>query len=172
MRYWQLGLVVPSALGNVSASPTWSTRPMTGCEARSTPLWVHRNLFWQLSTDGNLHGLGMSHATTASPKPSLGHCGGWVMPWWAEKMLDGQHRRVDSLPMPKLLTMASCRKGWNRIFAESSLMSPRYPTGQGTELNWPADNIHLLIHASPMGDSWYCWQHPSALSRFIHGWYC
>ena len=36
-------------------------------------LWVHRNLFWQLSSDGNLHGSGMSHATTttASPKPSF-----------------------------------------------------------------------------------------------------
>ena len=32
---------------------------------------VHRNLFWRLSRDGNLHGSGMSHATTASPKPSF-----------------------------------------------------------------------------------------------------
>ena len=42
---------------------------VTGCSARSTSLWVHRHLFWQLSRDGNLHGSGMSHATTASPKP-------------------------------------------------------------------------------------------------------
>ena len=35
-------------------------------------MWVHRNLFWQLSRDGNLHGNGMSQATTASPKPSFG----------------------------------------------------------------------------------------------------
>ena len=34
-----------------------------------TPLWIHMNVFWQLSGDGNLHGWGMSHATTASPKP-------------------------------------------------------------------------------------------------------
>ena len=36
--------------------------------------WVrshHMNLLWQLSRDGNLHGSGMSHATTAPPKPSL-----------------------------------------------------------------------------------------------------
>ena len=39
--------------------------------SKITPLWVHRNLFWQLSRDRNLHGLSMSHATTASPKPSL-----------------------------------------------------------------------------------------------------
>ena len=35
----------PSAQGNCSASPAWNTRPMTGCEARSTFLWVQRNLF-------------------------------------------------------------------------------------------------------------------------------
>ena len=32
---------------NFFASPTWSTRPMTGCRARSTSLLVHRNLLWQ-----------------------------------------------------------------------------------------------------------------------------
>ena len=26
---------------------------------------------------------------------SLGHFGGWAMPWSAEEMLDGQHKRVD-----------------------------------------------------------------------------
>ena len=57
--------------GNFSMSPTWSTRPTTGCGARSTFLRVHMNLFWHLSGDGNLHGSGMSHATTASPKPSF-----------------------------------------------------------------------------------------------------
>ena len=35
---------------------TWITRPMAGCGARSTSLWVHRNLFWQLSRDRNLRG--------------------------------------------------------------------------------------------------------------------
>ena len=30
-----------------SVSPTWSTRPTTGCRARSTFLWVYRNLFCQ-----------------------------------------------------------------------------------------------------------------------------
>ena len=29
------------------------------------------NFFWQLSRDRNLHGSGMSHAATASPKPSF-----------------------------------------------------------------------------------------------------
>ena len=35
----------------------------------SASFWVHMNLFWQLSGDGNLHGSGILHATTISPKP-------------------------------------------------------------------------------------------------------
>ena len=48
----------------------WSTRPTRWCGARSTSLWVYRNLFWQLSIDGNSNGAGMSRATTVSPKSS------------------------------------------------------------------------------------------------------
>ena len=39
------------------------------------------------------------------------------------------------LPMPELLIMAFCRKGGRRTSAESSVMSPDDPIGQGTELN-------------------------------------
>ena len=46
-------LLKPSARGNFSGSLTWSTRPMTERRARSTSLWPHRNLFWQLQRDGN-----------------------------------------------------------------------------------------------------------------------
>ena len=60
----------PSAWGNYSTS-IWNTRPVNGCGARLTPLWIHRNLFFQLSRNRNLHGLGMSHGTTASLKPSF-----------------------------------------------------------------------------------------------------
>ena len=43
---------------------------MTGYVARSTPLPVHRNLFWNCQeTETDLHGSGTLHATTASPKP-------------------------------------------------------------------------------------------------------
>ena len=52
-------------------SSTWSTRPTLGCRARSPSFLAHGNIFWQLSRNGNLHGSGMSHATTASPKPSF-----------------------------------------------------------------------------------------------------
>ena len=50
-----------------------------------------RNLFWQLSRDGNLHGSDMSHATTASPKTILQGTlyVGWATPWSVEEMLDG-----------------------------------------------------------------------------------
>ena len=118
-----------SALGNFSASPNWSTRPTTGCGARSTSLWVHRNLYWQLSRDGNSHGFGVSHATTASSKPSS-----------KAPTLKGARRRVQqrkcwmdnvkewtSLPMPKPLARASGRNDWKTISADSSLLFPRRP---------------------------------------------
>ena len=71
------------------------TRPTSEYGAWSTSLWVHKTLFWQLSRDRNLQGSGMSHATTASPKPSFRDPRGWATPWSAEEMLDGHHQRVD-----------------------------------------------------------------------------
>ena len=35
----------------------------------NTVLWAHRELFWQLPSDGNSHGSAMSRATTKTPKP-------------------------------------------------------------------------------------------------------
>ena len=63
-----LSLSLTRRCGEASSATTTTT---TGCGARSTSLWVHRKLFWQLSRDGNLHGSGMSHAMTASPKSSF-----------------------------------------------------------------------------------------------------
>ena len=45
------------------AFSTWSTRPTTWCGTRSTSLWILRNLFRQLSRDGNWH--------NSSSKPSF-----------------------------------------------------------------------------------------------------
>ena len=53
---------------------TLGTRPTSGCGARSTSLGVPRKLLWQLSRDGNLHGWGMSLATTASQRPFFKAC--------------------------------------------------------------------------------------------------
>ena len=83
----------PSVWGNVSMSPTWSTRPTTWCGARSTSLWVHRKLFWQLSRDGNLHGSGVMRHNILSKTFLRGK--GWATPWSAEEMLDEQHQRAD-----------------------------------------------------------------------------
>ena len=102
-----------------------STKPTTGCGARSTLEWVPRNLFWRLSRDGNLHDWGMSQATTASPKPSIkAHRRGQQRKCWKNNI-----QEWTQLPMPELLTKASYRKDWKRISAGSSFISPRRPSG-------------------------------------------
>ena len=52
-----------------------------------------------------------------------------------------------SLPMPELLTRASCRKDGKRISAESSLMSPHWTnwSRDWTELNW-AESTQFSWH--------------------------
>ena len=74
----------------------------------------------------------------------LGHLEGWT-----------------SLPMPELLTTASCRRDWKRISAESSpQVPPDAPISQGTQVNWVDSelfttslNFHQLLdktnYASP-----------------------
>ena len=103
-----------SAWGNFSVSPTWSTRPMTG--ARSTSLWVHRNLFWQLSRDGNVHGLVMLHAMTASPKPSF------KVPW-----------RMDNTVVGRGTTGWTASKAGH--ISPCSQWPPAEKTGRGSLLN-------------------------------------
>ena len=62
-----------------------------------------------------------------------GHLGRWVMPWSEECWMDNI-KKWTSLPMLELLTMASCRKDWKRITAESSFPLDEL-FGQRTELN-------------------------------------
>ena len=48
-------------------------------------------------------------------------------PWSAEKLPKRWMDNIKewtSLPMPELLTMASCRKGWKKISAELSVIFP------------------------------------------------
>ena len=61
---------------------------------------------------------------------------GWQRKCWMEN-----NKEWTSLPMPELLTRASCRKDWRGISAELSLMPPPLPLttpddpiGQETEL--------------------------------------
>ena len=58
------------------------------------------------SKDGKMHGSGTSHA---SPKQSFRAPWRMVDTVTAEEVLDGQHQELTSLPMPELLTRASCR---------------------------------------------------------------
>ena len=107
----------------------------TGCGARPTSLWVHRNLFWQPSRDGNLHGSGISRATTASPEPSF------RAPWWVSDAVVGKGNAGWTSKSGHPCPCQSCSKGpptekaWKRISADRSSCPPDDLKGQGTQLN-------------------------------------
>ena len=93
--------------------PVLSTSQMIRCKARPTTLLAHKNLFWQLSRDRNLHGLGMSHATYSSLSKTTfqgtlenGCHYGWQRKCWIDSV-----KEWASLTITGLLTMASQRKG-------------------------------------------------------------
>ena len=123
-------------MGNFSVSPTWSTRPTTWCGARSTFLWVHRNLFWQLSRDRNLHGSGMSHATKASPKLSL------RAPWRVgNTVASGENagwtsKSAYSCPCQSCSQGPPAEKAGRGSLLNHLSCPPNDPFGQGTNLNW------------------------------------
>lgn len=53
-----------------------------------------------------------------------------------------------SLPMPQMLSMASCTKDWERINAESSVMlSPSDPVGQGVGI----EIVHIFTRGGDGG---------------------
>ena len=125
-----------------------SIKPTTGCRARSTSLWIHRNLFWQVSRDGNLHGFGMSHSVTASPKSffraawrvgdyvsSRGNAG-WTTSKSGHSCLCQNCSRgppVEQTGRGSLPNHPAC--------------SPYNPIGQGTELNWTFSIVVLMAAA-------------------------
>ena len=113
------------------------------------------------SWDGNGRSSGMSEVTTASPKPSFRARWRVATPWSTQEMLGGQHQIVDtlahpcpsksghpctSLPMPELLTGASCRKSGRGSLLNRPSCPLDDPIGQGTEANW-TDDIHEGDHA-------------------------
>ena len=63
---------------------------------------------------------------------------GVAIQWSAEKMLNGQQSKS---AMPKLLTMASGRKDWKTISAESSIMSHPHPPPMTPSRNWTELNL-------------------------------
>ena len=122
-------------------------RPAMGCRAGSTSLWVHRNLFWQLSRDGNLHGLGMSHTTTASPKPSF------KAPWMVSNAVVGRGNAgwtVSKSGHPCLCWNCSQGPPAENTGKGSLLNHPSCPlddpVGQGTELKtWRTARYHSKV---------------------------
>ena len=82
-----------------------------------------------LSRDGNLHGSGMTHATTASPKPSS------TVPWTAEEMLDGQLQRVDLSANARTSHKGFLLKTGRRSLLNRPSCPPNNPIGERTELN-------------------------------------
>ena len=140
----------------ISVSPTWScvfspylllgsTRPMTGCGASSTSLWVHRNLFWQLSGDGNLHGSGMSHATTTSSKPSFRAPSG-VGDAVVGRGNAGWTTSKSGHPCPcqNCSQGSPTEKAWRGSLLNSPSCPPDDPVGHETELNWPELCVSLI----------------------------
>ena len=138
-------------MGNFSVSPTWSTRPTTWCGARSTFLWVHRNLFWQLSRDRNLHGSGMSHATKASPKLSL------RAPWRVgNTVASGENAGWTSSKSGQPCPCQKCSRGppAERTGKGSVLNRPACPPddpiGQGTEVDWTESvGVFVSVFSQP-----------------------
>ena len=122
-----------------------------GCGARSTPMWVHRNVFWQLSRGGNLHGSGMSHATTASPKLSF------RAPWRMGDAVVG--RGNVGWTTPKNGHPCSCQncsqgppaeKTGSRCLLNRPPCPPEDQIGHVTELNW-RQNVRVYIFSM----TWY-----------------
>ena len=105
--------------------------------ARPISLWVYRNLFWQLSKDGNQHSSGTSNATTASPKPSF------RAPWRVgDAVVGGGNAGYTTSKSRHPSPCQSCSQGppAENTGRGSLLDRPPCPhddpIGHGTELNW------------------------------------
>ena len=116
--------------------PLGAQDQLQGCEAGSTSLWVQRNLFWQLSREGNMHGSGMSHASTASPSLSF------RAPWRVDDAVAGRGNAgwttpTSGHPRPyKNCSQGPLAKNAGRESELNRLSCPLDdPIGQGTELN-------------------------------------
>ena len=148
----------PSARESFSASPTWGTRPTTGCGARLTPC---RPIG---TSSGNCEETEtrMVRACHTPRQPvqnhPSGHLGGWAMPWSAEEMLDGQHQRVDNPAYAKTAHDGFLQK---RLEEDLCWIVPRVPrrpyqSRDWTELKWlDRDHIkakqNLLYHKHTSG---------------------
>ena len=129
-------LLKPSARGNFFVSPSWSTRPTTGCGPRSTSVWVHRNRFLATVKRQKLPWFGLVTLHDSHPKTILQ---GTFKDGWRH----GQQRKlwVDNIK-EKSGHARTVRKGQLQKRLEEDLcwIIPHVPSGdpigQGTELNW------------------------------------
>ena len=95
------------------------------------------SLVWRMSRDGKLHGSDMSHATTASPKPSL------RVPWRVGDAMVGRgNAGWTTWESGHFCPCQNCsqwppaeKTGWGSLLNHLSC-PPNDPIGQGTELNW------------------------------------
>ena len=97
-------------------------RYMVGQDGR-----IHRNLFWPATVKRwKLAWFGHdTHHDSLSKTILRGTLEGGRRRGRQRKCRMENAKERTYLPMPELLTRASCRKHWKRISAESSLMSPR-----------------------------------------------
>ena len=140
----------PSAWGNFSISPTWGTRPTTGCGERSISTLVHRKR-WKLAWLRHVTSHNSLSKTILQGILEGGRCHGWQRKCWMDNS-----KEWTSLAVPDLLTRASCRKGWKRISVELSLMFPLMAQSV-KELNWTS-----CFYTTPTTWTmqWCCLSHP------------
>ena len=118
-------------------------------------LVVHRNLPWPLSRDGHLQGSVMSHATTASPKPSF------KAPWRLGGAMVGRGNTGWAIAYQRMDTPAHARTAHSGLLqkrleedlvsTESSLMSHRRFNGSRdrNELNFSSITVCSLRFRLP-----------------------
>ena len=111
-----------STLEIVNARVSLENRRALLNAATSTSLWLHRNPLRQLSKDGNLHGSGMSHAITTSPKLSF------RSPWRMGNAMVGRGNAVwITSKSGHICQCQNCSQG-----------PPAVKTGRGSLLNHPS----------------------------------
>ena len=111
--------------------------------SKSTSSWVHKNHFLQLSRDGNLHGTGVSHVTTSSPKPSF------RAPWRVGDAVVGRGNAgwaTSKSGHPWLLTTACRRKDRKDLCWIVCYVWRPSRSRNWTELNWiHGTSVYSLI---------------------------
>ena len=102
----------------------------------------------------------MSYATTAAPKPSSGHLGGWAMQWSTEEMLDGQYQKVGTPTHARTTHKGFLQKRLEKdlccIIPHVPPPHPPTPTTQSAKkLNWTQVQEDELLFGLPAVFAWF-----------------